>query len=192
LSNVQNTTCLTQPSLILNSSDTLTYNLCNYCFSKQPCVITSQVIDDNDMFNYDTYKVDQFYSPIPVSVGIFYICVDRSQIGTFSQANLCADPNIFSKTSTLISTSTTQSLSIENTTPTPTNPPTSISKSSSTIKYIDPETIRPVDTSSRNSVHLEVGVICLKSDTLSIHLGKDFICFNLISLLLTNFLFILK
>ena len=143
------------------------------------------------MFNYDTYKVDQYYSPIPVSVGIFYICVDRSQIGTFSQASLCADPNVFSKTSTLISTSTTQSLSTENTTPIPTNAPASISKSSSTTKYSDSETIRPVDTSSRNNVHLEVGVICLKSDTSSMHREKHFICLNLLSLIFA-YLFILK
>ena len=71
------TDCVAQPSLILNASNTITNNLCNYCFSRQPCVLTNSIIDSNNMFASDTYKVSSSYITTPVSIGVFYQCVGK-------------------------------------------------------------------------------------------------------------------
>ena len=181
--NVLNASCLTQPSLILNSSDTLTFNLCNYCFNKNPCSITSQIIDDNGMFNADTYQVAKNYSPTPISVGIFYICVDSSQIEMLNKPNLCSDITLLFKTSTAASTYT----SIFTTT---SDSSTSVATStlSSSLNNYDRSTTKPA--SPVNNFYLDVGVICLKSNYFSIH-QNNIIYFNLIFLFL-NYLILLK
>ncbi len=71
------TDCVAQPSLILNASNTITTNLCNYCFSRQPCVLTNTIIDSNSMFSSDTYRVSSTYITTPVSIGVFYQCVGK-------------------------------------------------------------------------------------------------------------------
>jgi len=189
--NVLNATCLSQPSLILNSSNTLTSNLCNYCFDKNPCSITNQVIDDNGMFNDDTYQTALNYSPIPISVGIFYICVDQTQIEMFNQASLCTDTSLLYKTPTFTSTSTSNQSTSTTTTisysSTPSSSTTTIS-SSLTAEYV---TVKPTPTLSDSNFHLEVGVICIKSDFFSIHQKKDKVYFTLIPLFINYFLILI-
>ena len=70
-----NFNCLIQPSLSLNASSTIVDASCSYCFNTQTCIITSDFLDQNKLFEGNTFQVGNTFYQSPISLRIVYSCI---------------------------------------------------------------------------------------------------------------------
>ena len=68
--------CITDSTLILNNSNSLSINVCNYCYDQNPCVINSDIIDKNRLFSPETYNAGSMYNGVPINVCIHFNIYD--------------------------------------------------------------------------------------------------------------------